>query len=102
MKVFNKTQSVITRSAVQMEIGNEFLHFYLIRNWTVHHKKDHIKFSQFTKFEVLSLECDHVEVFQNSEKLEILYESWGLHLRSRYICMEFRQPLTGHSLVTTQ
>ena len=56
MKVFNKPQSVITRSAVEMETGNEFLHFYLIRNWTVYDKKDRIKFSQFTKFEVLPLD----------------------------------------------
>ena len=53
---------------------------------------DHIKNSQFTKFEVLSLGCDHVKDFQISEKLEtcmdldVLYGIWA----------------TGRSLVTTQ
>ena len=41
----------------------------LIKNW----KEDHIKISRFTKFEVLSLDCDHVEGFQKSEILETLY-----------------------------
>ena len=31
----------------------------------VRHKKDHIKISQFTKFEVLSLDCNHVEIGKN-------------------------------------
>ena len=39
----------------------------------VHHKKDHIKINQFIKFEVLSLDCNHVEVFQKSKKIETLY-----------------------------
>ena len=35
----------------------------------VHHKKGHINISQFTKVEVLSLDCNHVEGFQKSEKI---------------------------------
>ena len=31
--------------------------------------QDHIKISQFTKFEVLLLDCNHVEGFQISGKL---------------------------------
>ena len=44
-----------------MEAWHEFLSFHLIG---VHRKKDHIKISRFTKFEVLSLDCNHVEGFQ--------------------------------------
>ena len=66
-------------------------------------EKDHIKISQFTKFEVLSLDCNHVENFQKSgKKIETVYGFGGRHLRIREICMEFGRPLTGHSLVTTQ
>ena len=42
------------------------LNFHLIKNWSpnkessILRKKDHIKMSQFTKFEVLSLDCNHV------------------------------------------
>ena len=36
-------------------------------------KKNHIKISPFTKFEVRSIDCNHVEGFQNLEKLETLY-----------------------------
>ena len=69
----------------------------LMKKW----KEDHIKISRFTKFEVLSLDCDHVERFQKSEKLENLYGFEGRHLRIRDICMKSGRPLTGHSLVTT-
>ena len=82
-----------------METRREFLNFHLIG---VHRKKDDIKISQFTKFEVLSLDCNHVEGFQKAKKLETLYGYGGSHLRIRDICMEFGRPLTGHSLVTTQ
>ena len=50
-----------------METGDKFLNFHSIRNG-VHHKKDHIKISQFTKFEVLSSDYNHVEGFQISGK----------------------------------
>ena len=53
-----------------MESGNEFLNFSLI---IVSHKKDLINISQFTKFEVLFLDCNHGVGFQKSEKLETLY-----------------------------
>ena len=43
--------SCIARSEVQMETGEEFLNFHLIGNWNK--SQDHIKISQFTKFEVL-------------------------------------------------
>ena len=39
----------------------------------VHHKIDCIKFSQFTKFEVMLLDCKHAEGFQKKEKLETLW-----------------------------
>ena len=44
--------SPIARSEIQMGIGNEFLNFNLIRNET-HHMKDHVKISQYAKFEVV-------------------------------------------------
>ena len=47
----------------------------------VHLKKDHIKIRQCTKFEVLSLDCNHVQGFQRSEKLGPLYGFGGRHLR---------------------
>ena len=47
----------------------------------VHHKKHHVKISQITKFEVLLLDCNHVEDFQKLGKLETL---------------------TGHSMGSTQ
>ena len=50
---------------------------------TFHHKKDHIKICLFTKFEVLSLDCNHVEGFQKSEKIETLYGFGGPYLRIR-------------------
>ena len=34
----------------------------------VHYKIIHIKISQFTKFEVLSLDCNHVESFQKNRQ----------------------------------
>ena len=60
--------------------------------------KDHIKIIRFTKFEVLSLDCNHVKGFQKSAKLETLYGFGGLHLRITDICVEYGGPLTGHSL----
>ena len=66
---------------VQMESGNEFSNFHLIKPVIgVHHKKDHIKISQITTFEVLSLNWNHVKGFQNSEKLESLYGFGRCHL----------------------
>ena len=43
-----------------MEIEDEFLNFHL-SVIEVHRKKDHIEITLFTKFEVLSLDCNHVE-----------------------------------------
>ena len=63
-----------------MKTRDELLNFHLIRNWSPDHKKDHIKISQFTKFEVLSLDCNHVEGFQKSEILETLYGFGRCHL----------------------
>ena len=60
----------IARSEVQMETGDEFLNFDLIN------KKYHIKISRFTKFGVVSLDFNHVEGFQKSEKLETV-RIWG-------------------------
>ena len=65
-------------------------------------KKDHVKINPFTKFEVLWLDCNHLEGFQKSEKIKTLYGFGVRHLRIRDICMEFRRPLTDYSLVTTQ
>ena len=50
-----------------METGDKFLNFDLIKNWR--RKKDHIKISRFTKFGVVSLDFNHVEIFQKSEKI---------------------------------
>ena len=86
----------IVLSEVQMETWDEFLNF-ISSEIGVHHKKDQIKISQFTKFEFLSLDCNHEEGFQNSEKLETFYglRGGGGHLG-------FERPLTSHSLVTMQ
>ena len=65
-------------------------------------KKDRIKISQFITSGVVSLDCNHVEGFQKSEKLETLYGFGGRHLGIRDICMEFGRHLTAHSLVTMQ
>ena len=54
-----------------METGDEFLMHY--SEIGVHHKKDHKEISQFTKFEVMLLDCNHAEGFQ---KLEILETVW--------------------------
>ena len=51
-------------SKLKWVLGTNSLNFDLSENG-VHHKKDHIKISQFTKFEVLLLDCNHVEGFQN-------------------------------------
>ena len=56
----------IARSKVQKEPGDYFLNQHLIRDWI---KKDRIKISQFTKFEVLPLDCNYVEGFQKSGKI---------------------------------
>ena len=53
-----------------METGEE-----LFRNWRLY-KKDHIKISQFTKFEVLSLDCNHVEGYKKSEKIRDFVWIW--------------------------
>ena len=79
--------------------GECFLYFHQSEIGVLH-KKGHIKISQFTKFEVLSLDCNHVEGFQISEKLETLCGFGGRHRGD--ICMEFGRPLTGHSLVNKQ
>ena len=56
-----------------METGDEVLRVY--------HKKDRIGISQFTKFEVLSLDCNHLggSSFLKLEKLETLYGFGGCH-----------------------
>ena len=84
------------------EAGDEFLNFHFNQKIGVHYKKDHIKVSQFTKFEVLLLDCNRGKGFQKSEKLETVVGFGGSHLRIiiRDICMEFGRPLTGHSLVS--
>ena len=84
-----------------METGDKFS-IFISSEIGVLHKKDHIKISQFTKFEVVSLDCNHGEGFQKIEKLETLYGLGGRHLRIRDICMEFGRPLTGHSLVNVR
>ena len=50
-----------------MKTEDEFLNFHYIGNWNPS-QKDHIKISQFTKFEVLSLDCNHVERFKKKKK----------------------------------
>ena len=50
---------------------DEFINFHLIRNWRPSKKDDHIKISQFTKFEPLSVDFNCVEGSQKSEKLEM-------------------------------
>ena len=46
-----------------MKTRDNFLNFHLIRNWSPSQE-----ISQFTKFEVLSLECNRVEGFQKLGK----------------------------------
>ena len=54
-----------------METKDELLNFHL-SEIGVNYKKGHIKISQFTKFDVLSLDFNHEESFQKSAKLETL------------------------------
>ena len=69
----------ITLSEVQMKTRDELSIFIQSEFGLVHHKKDHIKIGQFTKFEVLSLDCNQVEGFQKSVKLITHFVSgiWG-------------------------
>ena len=60
----------IVHSGVQMETRKEFLNFHLIM-------KDHINISQFTKSEVLSLDCYWIAFKQSLKKLETLYGVWA-------------------------
>ena len=50
----------------------------------VHYKKDRIKISQFTKYEVLSLDCNRVEGFQKIEKIRNFVWIGGRHRRIRH------------------
>ena len=43
-----------------METMYEFFDFHLIRNWCPSQERSHL-IGQFTKFEVLSLDCNRVE-----------------------------------------
>ena len=61
-----------------MESGNEFLNFCLIIGG---HKKDLINIGQFTKFEVLLLDCNHVVGFQKSKELETFVWVGAHHFR---------------------
>ena len=78
-----------------------FSNFHFVRNWSPSQERSD-KNSKFTKFAVLSLDCNHVESFQKSEKLEALCGFGGHHLRIRDFSMEFGRPLTGQSMVTMQ
>ena len=78
----------IARSKVQIETGRRTS--FIQSEIGVLYEKDHIEINQFTKFEVLSLDYNHIEGFQNSEKLETLCGFGG------------PLELVGHSLVTTQ
>ena len=86
-------------SGGQMETGDEFLIFNYQQLESI--KNVYMEITQFTTFEVLSLDCNHVEGFQKSEKLETVW-IWGRYLRVRGICMKFGRRLAGHSLVATQ
>ena len=55
----------------------------LIGVWNYNGELSVPEFSQFTKSDVLSLDCDHVEGFQILDKLETLYGFGGWHLRIR-------------------
>ena len=68
-KIMNRLVSLRVLEVVAVLKGDWGRVFKLPSN----HKKDHFKISQFAKFEVLSLDCNHVEGFQNSEKLVTLY-----------------------------
>ena len=50
-----------------MGTEEQFLNFHY-SEVEVHRKKDHIKIRQFTKFELLSLDSNHLEGFQKSEQ----------------------------------
>ena len=60
-------------------------------------RKITLKLVSLPGFGVVSLNCNHVEGFQKSEKLETLSGFGG-----RLICMEFWRPLTAYSLGTMQ
>ena len=66
-KTMNRLVSLRVLEVVAVLKGNWGRVFKLPSN----HKKDHFKISQFAKFD-----CNHVEGFPNSEKLETLYGFW--------------------------
>ena len=47
----------------------QYRHLVILKilNWIRLERKDHIEISQFNKFEVLLLDCNHMEGFQKSE-----------------------------------
>ena len=69
---------VIACSGAQMETGDKFLKFHLIRNWSSSQERYHIKISQVFNFEVLLLDCNQVEGFQKLEKIGDFVWIWGM------------------------
>ena len=82
-----------------METGNKYLNFPEIKNWSPSQERSHEKLVSLEKFEVLLLDCNQVEGFPKSVKLETVL-IWGMQSQSRDICMELGQPLTGHRLAS--
>ena len=73
----------IAHSEVQMETGDEFLHFNLIKKSLAITRKITLKLVSLPSFGVVLLDCNHVEgfCFQKSEnKLETSYGFGGRHL----------------------
>ena len=64
---------------------------FISRNWSSSQVRRLNRICQFTKFEVLSLDGNHIGGFQNSEILEpTLYGFGGHHLRIRDILYGIR------------
>ena len=68
--------ALIACSGVQIETGDKLFNFHLVRNWSPS-REDHIKISQSTKFDVLSLDCNRVGGFEKLERLETMYGFGG-------------------------
>ena len=71
-----------------MEIWGGVLNFKFHLKLELTTWKEHFKTYQFARFGVVSLDCNPVEGFQKSDKLETLYGFRGRHLGIRDITMK--------------
>ena len=85
-----KVQLAIARSEVQMETGDEFLNLSITRKITL--KLLSLSSGRFCRV----INCNRVDGFQKSEKLETSYGFGGRHLRIYGIWVTFDRPQPGY------